>query len=237
VTDQSPPGPTEVVAPVSAAPAGWYPVAPGSAQLRWWDGTQWTEHVHDPAAAFAPAGAGAAPAVPVVAPPLRAPEGTNPATAWFWLLAIGVPVLQLLDLIPASIFVSQLLSASGDASTLVNAEFSPSYLVLLLCGWFIYAVCIVFAALDWRELRQRDVPRPFHWAWSFFVLAVGWPAVYMIGRSVVVKRRTGRGMAPLWVFIGLQVVAFAAISVVTIVAIVQFLSVFGNGLSASGNVL
>jgi hypothetical protein len=233
VTDQSPPGPTDVISPVPAAPAGWYPVAAGSPQLRWWDGTQWTEHVHDTAAAAA----AVAPPLPVVAPLLRAPDGTNPGTAWFWLLAIGVPVLQLLELIPASIFVSQVISASSDVTTIVNAEFSPSYLVLLLSGWFIDAVCIVFAALDWRELRQRGVPQPFHWGWSFFVLAIGWPAVYMIGRAVVAKRRTGRGMAPLWVYIGLQVVAFAVICVVAIVALAQFLGAVSNGLSAAGNVL
>ncbi len=222
--------PVPAPAPVAVAPAGWYPVAAGSPQQRWWDGTRWTEHIYDPAAAPQPV-------AQVPAQQLRAPAGTKPGTVWFWLLAVGAPVLQLLDLIPASIFVSQVIS--GDTSSpsgILSAEVSPAYLVLTLSGWFISAVCIVFAALDWRELRARGIPKPFHWAWSFFVLAVGWPAVYMIGRAVIVKRRTGAGLAPFWVFIALQVVAFVAIVIFTIVAVVQVLSLLSDGLSAAGNV-
>ena len=71
------------VPPAAAtAPAGWYPVAAGSTQQRWWDGATWTEHVYDPATAQ-PAG------------PLKAAEGTSPNTVWFWLLAVGAPLFQL----------------------------------------------------------------------------------------------------------------------------------------------
>jgi hypothetical protein len=223
--------PAVVAAPVAVAPAGWYPVAAGSPQQRWWDGARWTEHVHDPAAA----------ARPVVQAPvarLKAPADTKPATVWFWLLAVGAPVLQILQVIPASIFISQILGSDvTDPSSVIAAEFSPAYLVVALSGWFIWAVCIVFAALDWRELKARGIPKPFHWAWSFFVIAVGWPAVYMIGRAVVAKRRTGAGMAPLWVFIALQVVAFITIFIVVIIALVQFVTLFSGGISTAGNVL
>jgi hypothetical protein len=142
---------------------------------------------------------------------------------WFWLLAVGAPVLALLDLIPASIYVNQLIGGDWtDPAALTANTFSPAYLIVALSGWFIYAVCIVFALLDWRELKAHGVPRPFHWAWSFFVILVGWPAVYMIGRAVVAKRRTGGGLAPLWVFIGLEVVTFIVTVVVVVVAIAQF---------------
>jgi lysylphosphatidylglycerol synthetase-like protein (DUF2156 family) len=115
--------------------------------------------------------------------------------------------------------------------------FSPAYLLVLLSGWFIYALSIVFGLLDWRELKQRGVPKPFHWAWGFFVIIVGWPAVYVIGRTVVAKRRTGAGMAPLWVFIGLEVVTFIVSLVVIVTAIVQLFSLLGDALSVAGNVL
>lgn len=58
--------------------------------------------------------------------------------------------------------------------------------------------------LDRRELRARGVERPFHWAWS--ILSV---LVYLIGRSVVVRRRVGGSAAPLWLFLGLGVLGGA----------------------------
>jgi len=230
------------VAPAAAtAPAGWYPVVAGSPQQRWWDGTQWTEHIHDPRTAAAQAAA-ARPATVQPAttaePPLRAAPGVRPGTVWFWLLAVGAPVLTILDLIPTSIYLSQVVGGDATDPTAIAANtFNGAYVLVLLANWFIYAVCIVFALLDWRELKAHGVPRPFHWAWSFFVLIVGWPAVYMIGRAVVVKRRTGAGLAPLWVFIGLEVVAFIVSLVVVVTAIIQVIALLSDGASGLGNVL
>jgi hypothetical protein len=221
------PTPSTVPAPAAAvAPAGWYPVSAGSAQQRWWDGARWTEHVYEPAAAAAAAVAPRAPEQ------LRAPAGVKPGTVWFWLLAIGAPVLTLLDLIPTSIYLSQVIGGDSiDPSAAAANVFSPAYVLVLLSGWFIYAVCVVFGLLDWRELKARGVPKPFHWAWGFLVVAVGWPAVYVIGRTVIAKRRTGAGMAPLWVFIGLEVVTFIVTLVVVISAIIEFFSLLTNSTS------
>jgi hypothetical protein len=228
---------TTAPAAAAMAPAGWYPVAAGSPQQRWWDGARWTEHVYGPTTSTVqPAAAQAAVAQPTAV--LRAPEGVKPGTVWFWLLAVGAPVLTLLDLIPTSIWLSQIIAGdTTSASGILAAEFNPAYVLVLFSGWFIYAVCIVFALLDWRELKAHGVPKPFHWGWSFFVIAIGWPAVYVIGRSVVVRRRTGSGLAPLWVFIGLEVVVFIVSCVVIISALLAFISVFSDALSTAGNVL
>ena len=70
-------------------------------------------------------------------------------------------------------------------------------------------------------LRRRGVAAPFHWAWSFFALVNGGLAVYMIGRAVVLKRRTvSGGWPPLWVWIGTTALGF----VITIVWMIGFLS-------------
>jgi Protein of unknown function (DUF2510) len=225
-----------IVAPaVAAAPAGWYPVAAGSAQQRWWDGTRWTDHVYDPAAA-----ARGAAAAPVAVAAVRAAEGVKPGTVWFWLLVVGAPVLQLLELIPTSIWINSFLSSVGsdlqNPNAIVGAEFNAAYAVLLLCGFVVYAFCVVFAALDWRELKASGVPRPFHWAWSFLILVVGSPVVYVIGRTVVAKRRTGLGMAPLWVYIGLQVLAWIGSLAFGIYIAVQFVNLVNNSLSPAAGV-
>ncbi|MEJ1231120.1 MAG: DUF2510 domain-containing protein [Galbitalea sp.] len=209
----------------AAAQAGWYTTTPGSDVLRWWDGTRWTDHVYDPATASADGEAA------------RAPEGTSPSTVWFWLIAAGSPLLQLLLLIPTVSWLTTFTTTDlADPTAMLRAEFSPGYFVLLLGGWGIAAVDIVFAALDWRQLKARGVPQPFHWAWSFFILMVGFPAVYVIGRSVVVRRRTGRGFAPLWVFVGLEAAALVTSIVIVIVFVTNLVSQFGDlGLQA-GNV-
>jgi hypothetical protein len=49
-------------------------------------------------------------------------------------------------------------------------------------------------------LRKLGYARQFHWAWAFLS-----SFVYVIGRSVVVKRQAGWGTAPMWVAIALSV--------------------------------
>lgn len=174
---------------VPSSPAGWYPDPAGGVQRRWWDGARWTDTLETP---YSTATAGQLD---------RAPEGTDPYTIWIWLI-LAIPVLQLLSLalIDWPQFIAE--SLADPTSTGQLAVFSmPGYLAVTALGWIGNALIILFAFFDWRELRQRGVPQPFHWAWAFVVLAAT-SAVYVIGRSVVVRRRTGRGMAPMWIAIG-----------------------------------
>ena len=68
-------------------PAGWYPDPNGSAQQRYWDGAQWTEHY------AAPAAQGAPPQAPGIAAQPKAPPTPAPSAWW------AVPVLAVLALI------------------------------------------------------------------------------------------------------------------------------------------
>lgn len=183
-------------------PAGWYPDPSGGTRTRWWDGAQWTEHYQDP---YNPAAAAVA---------LRAPEGTKPYTPWIWLIAI-IPVLPMFGLL--GIDWNGMFGAIDprNEQSVIAAQFaiftSPAYLGAVIGGWLSYALCAIFAFLDWRELQKRQVPRPFHFAWVFLS-----SIVYVIGRSVVVRRRTGDGIAPMWVAIGSLVLSFVVAIVMTI---------------------
>ena len=180
------------------APAGWYadPDRPG--QGRYWDGRAWTELRHTPGQPYpAP-------------PPLKAPPGTDGNTVWIWLI-IFLPLLPvlLLFLVPwDSMFAFD--PTSDDPRVGVSASFaiflSPFYWLAVGAGYAIYGLSVWFAYLDVKELSARGVPKPFHWAFAF----IG-GVVYTIGRAVVVKRRTGRGHAPLWAEIAVLLVTVALV--------------------------
>ncbi|NEM89761.1 DUF2510 domain-containing protein [Galbitalea soli] len=179
--------------PTPAAAPGWYPESPGSSRVRWWDGARWTDQVHNQGAPQ---------------PPLRAPEGTSPDTVFAWILAV-LPLATILTILPidfggylrAAMLDARSPYANGTAALRLAA--SPGYGLTLLLGLCILALTVVLAYFDWRELGRRGVPRRFHWAFAFLQTGM----VYMIGRAVVVRRRTGRGLAVLWVWIAAYVIA------------------------------
>ena len=183
---------TEPATPATA-PAGWYPSAPGSPELRWWDGTQWTNHSHTLGVDSGQ--------------PLRAPEGTTTSNPWIWIFAL-LPLLQLAEIPLALTFYAHILNAGFQNSrALMAAEYAPDsgYWAIQGVGVLLWALYVVLALLDYRALRARGVPRPFHWAWAFLNALV-----YIIGRTVVVRRRTGAGFAPLWVNIAALLIAIAS---------------------------
>ncbi|WP_258067916.1 DUF2510 domain-containing protein [Rathayibacter sp. AY1B5] len=129
------------------------------------------------------------------------------ATPWIWVVVL-LPLLSALSIFllpPSAIVESSMASTYGPSSSM---GMSPAYFlglgVLQVVGFLLYAAEVVFAFLDWRQLKRAGVQRPFHWAWAFLVP----PYVYVIGRSVVVKRVTGGGLLPLWIFLGVVVVSF-----------------------------
>ncbi len=179
-------------------PAGWYPAAPGSPELRWWDGTQWTNHSHT-------LGVG-------TGQPLAAPAGTSSNTVWIWIGAI-LPLAQLLEL-PFLVHFYQQIGAAGlrnpRALSAAETNAGTGNLTLDAISLLVYAIWVVLAVVDYNVLKSRGVVRPFHWAWTFLSV---W--VYVIGRAVVAHRRTGSGYAPMGVFI-----AASAISVIGVLVVV-----------------
>ena len=168
-----------------SAPAGWYPDPTGVTGVtgeRWWDGTQWT--AYERAAPYAPAGMW--PKVQV---------DTN--TVWVWL-AIAVTALPYatLFLVDGGGYLHGVLQSGSSAAVSGMIQWQLQTLAVSMLGWVAMGAGIVFSWLDWRELRRRGVPAPFHWAWSFFALLGGGAAVYMIGRAVVLRRRTVSGGWP-----------------------------------------
>jgi hypothetical protein len=158
--------------------------------LRWWDGTRWTDYSHTLGVDSGQ--------------PLRAPAGTSPYTPWIWIFAL-LPLLQLAEIPLFAAFYSSLFRAGfQNSSALITAEYGPNsgYWAIQGISFLLYGIYVALGLLDYRVLRSRGVPHPFHWAWSFLG-----GIVYIIGRTVVVRRRTGAGMAPMWVNIVALIIA------------------------------
>jgi len=200
---------------IPSTPPGWYPDPSGSPRSRWWNGTQWTETYADATGApsYEAVGAGQ---------PLRAPEGTSPYTPFVWALAFLPAITLVFDLI--YYFVLGGLAADLEsAQTGAESGFAAIDLVRGVVTWIVIALTVVLALLDYRALRESGLPKPFHWAWSFFILISA--PVYLIGRSVIVRRRTGTGLNPMFVNLGILVVSFI-LSVIVVVIITS--SVFDS---------
>ncbi|RLK47449.1 DUF2510 domain-containing protein [Microbacterium telephonicum] len=216
-------------------PAGWYPDPADPSRTRWWDGAQWTENVsggQPPAAPAAPAapayGASSAagypayPSAPAYATAATGPSapGVSTDTVWAYLaiLVSFLPVLSVFFIDWNGMLVASMAPVYSESEVMsAMGGFVAQSLLISVFGYAMLALSIVFSWLDWRELKRRGVARPFHWAYSFFALLVS-ITVYIIGRTVVVKRETGKGLTVLWVWIASVVLAI----VITVIWSVNF---------------
>lgn len=190
-------------------PAGWYADASAAGQLRWWDGTAWTEHV--------------AAANPLERPTL--PAGAKIYSPFIWLV-VFLPLLTLPLLFtwqPSFRFVT---GPDGTMTVDRTSMYGPGYFLMVAAGWILYGLSVFFAYRDWRALHAAGVVRPFHWAWTFLN-----PLVYIIGRSVIVRRvARPRGLAPIWAYIGVVVVSLVVTSIWTVQLVSQMLSAISQNL-------
>jgi hypothetical protein len=125
---------------------------------------------------------------------LVAPAGTKTGTVWIWLIVL-LPLLSIssLFLIDVAGYTREILTNPTSLAALLSLYISPGFLITVVLSLVLYALVVIFAVQDYRALVKLGVPRPFHWGFAFFG-----PIVYTIGRSVVVKIRTGQGLGPLW---------------------------------------
>ncbi|SKA90867.1 Protein of unknown function [Agreia bicolorata] len=189
----------------NVTPAGWFPDPSGGPGSRWWDGQKWTEHVSDPTlSTFAPVGA-----------PRRVAQGTPVYTPFIWLITL-LPLVSIL--VVALWDTDAYMRASLNSASDPFAQFrDPGYLLIQALGFVFYGVSVLLAYFDFKTLSARGFDRPFHWAWTFLG-----STVYIIGRTVIVRRRAGGGaMVPIWITIGVFVLSM----IVATVKIVDMVSV------------
>ncbi|MBB2974707.1 hypothetical protein FHX49_000248 [Microbacterium endophyticum] len=149
----------------------------------------------------------------VPAQDLKAQPGTGWNTPWIWLIIL-LPIIPsvLVMFVPWGDMFNVDYLYNNDPMAMNRAMLglylSPAYLLSIGLGWVIFGLNVFFAYRDFANLRAMGVPKPFHWAWQFL------SPVYVIGRSVVVIRRTGRGAAPLWALGGTLVIGLLLAGVI-----------------------
>lgn len=190
--------------PGSAAPAT--PDYPGSA-----------------APAYPGSAAPAYPAAPTATStnsPARRDIPTN--TVWIWLV-VALPLLSVvvLFLFDWTTFVQESIYASAFPE---QAPYAASSSLAVSAGasvfsFVIAALTVLFSFLDWRQLRARGIEKPFHWAFSFFVLVISSGGVYIIGRAVILRRQTGKGLGPVWGWIAVTVATIVALAIWVVVLV------------------
>jgi len=207
-------------------PAGWYPDPEGGPRPRWWNGSQWTAQYANPTPASAvPAYAASAPAYSMTGE-LKAPAGAKTNTPWIWL-TILLPLVSILPQLAVD-WAGYLHAAMADSTNTAQVDLalytSAPMVIAIALSLITTVLVILFPLLDYRALKAAGVPQPFHWASAFLYLVIGTTAVYVIGRSVVVRRRTGSGLAPVWVQIAVIVASWIVVGVVVMRAVSPLLS-------------
>ncbi|MEV8253677.1 DUF2510 domain-containing protein [Rhodoglobus sp. NPDC076762] len=191
-------------APATPAAAGSQPTTTGSAI------PPVTPAVSSSAATQMPASSAARtsyeqPAAYTTATSNSADTATNNTHTWqIWAIVL-LPLLTIPGLL--MIDAAALLPEPGDneISSQLRLFTDPGYLFTVAAGWIIFIASIFLSIFDRRTLMSRGVERPFHWA---FIFLGGF--VYAVGRSIVVRSRTGQGLAPLWASIGVQLLTIVA---------------------------
>lgn len=102
---------------------------------------------------------------------------------------------------------------------------NPWYLGNLIFPFAACGASVLLAYLDRKALQRRGYDRPFHWAWVFLgLLMYACSLVYVIGRTIVIRRRGGRGAAPLVASIMVEALGIIAVIAYTAFWVTQILA-------------
>ncbi|PPG23021.1 DUF2510 domain-containing protein [Rathayibacter toxicus] len=138
-------------------------------------------------------------------------------TPWIWVVVLLPLVIALSFFLISPDAFAKVSSANRQYGARPSPGYFAGFVAMDIIWFFATVAVIVFAFLDWRQLKRNGVHKPFHWAWAFLVP----PYVYVIGRSVIVKRVTGGGLIPLWTLIGVFVVSTLMFIMWAVAAIVM----------------
>jgi hypothetical protein len=201
-------------------PAGWYSDPTDAEQLRWWNGSAWTQHVQPrpapvepapvqtvvPAASSEPVAVepATAVAVPLAEEPATAvsmdaavaPTRSNTVSSWFVALSPFYYAIAFIIALPALASISGVIVLGSIAAAIIVVPF---------------VIALIFAIVDFGALKKLGHPRPASPGWMFLT-----PLVYLIVRTVRVRRATGKGSAPLWVWIAAWAISSAIIGIATV---------------------
>lgn len=152
-------------------------------------------------------------------------DGTPANTVWIWLVVVAqaaifafaaVALIQVQPQMQA--FLSAFKSAAnGSTSVVLERETAlfgnPWYIGNVIFPFVACGSAVWFAHLDRKALQHRGYDRPFHWALAILgVFMYACSLVYAIGRTVVVRRRGGHGIAPMIFSIAIQTVGLVGVA-------------------------
>ncbi|MDH6237658.1 hypothetical protein [Cryobacterium sp. CG_9.6] len=123
-------------------------------------------------------------------------SGTSVRNGLLWTIVL-LPVITLISTLQFDATAYLGASLSGTA-----APVDPGYVAMQFLGYILWGVTIVLAFFDRRRLVRLGMDRPFPWAWTFLS-----GAIYVIGRTIIVRRRVGGSLAPIWTWAVLSVLA------------------------------
>ena len=167
----------------SSAPAGWYPDPHAQHELRWWDGSVWSDHTHDdaPSPAASPA---AATAHPTVGP-----------LYWSQAAALGGATMVV-----ASFLTWFAIGVGMDSESVTGLQHDADVWTLGFANGWIPLIGGVIAVLVAVRQTLRDSPAAHSWLVGIGAVGAVWSVLSYITvtaniRDGINDRLTGQGQS------------------------------------------